>query len=234
MAKKNSDNASWLRPLPEEFTRKGMSSKRRMVLSSVTLVVLVGFSVLIWLSYTSEPTEIGPIPMVRADGSVVKVKPVEPGGKEIRFRDIEVFDTVDNLAKEEDNIISSSSEIPLKRPVAKEETAQSTEKAAIIAEKITPAAAPVPVAAPIKTSGDYMIQIAAINSKSKAEAIWASVKQKNSSTLNKVTPIYMRADLGPKGIIYRVRGGMFETRKAADNVCAALKRNKQDCLVVTK
>ncbi|MBL4603476.1 MAG: SPOR domain-containing protein [Emcibacteraceae bacterium] len=234
MPKQNSDNASWLRPLPEEFSRKGMSSKRRMILSAVTLVVLASFSVLIWLSYTSETTEIGPIPVVRADGSVVKVKPVEPGGKEIRFQDREVFNRVDNLPKEEDNIVSSSSEIPLKRPVAKEQVAKITEEAAIVAEKITPAAAPVPIKVPVKTSGNYMIQIAAIDTKSKAEAIWTSVKQKNSKTLSKVTPVYMKVDLGSKGIMYRVRGGMFETRKRADDVCAALKRNKQDCLVVTK
>ena len=180
MPKQNSDNASWLRPLPEEFSRKGMSSKRRMILSAVTLVVLASFSVLIWLSYTSETTEIGPIPVVRADGSVVKVKPVEPGGKEIRFQDREVFNRVDNLPKEEDNIVSSSSEIPLKRPVAKEQVAKITEEAAIVAEKITPAAAPVPIKVPVKTSGNYMIQIAAIDTKSKAEAIWTSVKQKTA------------------------------------------------------
>ena len=59
-------------------------------------------------------------------------------------------------------------------------------------------------------------------------------KTKNSKTLSKVTPVYMKVDLGSKGIMYRVRGGMFETRKRADDVCAALKNNKQDCLVVTK
>jgi cell division septation protein DedD len=239
LAKQNSDNASWLRPIPEEFTRKGMTSKRRTILTSVTVLVLAGFSVLIWLSYTTEPTDMGPVPVVRADNSVVKVKPVEPGGKEIRFQDKEVFDRVDNLPREDDDVISSSSEIPLKRPVPEakpvEDHPQVTVEIAKEAEKIAPVAAAAVNSPPAKaTTGDYMIQIGAFAEKSKAEALWSEAKKKNSTALASLSPTYMRVDLGAKGVFYRVRGGMIDSRQAADNVCASLKKNNQGCMVVTK
>ncbi|WP_438994485.1 SPOR domain-containing protein [Pseudemcibacter sp.] len=43
----------------------------------------------------------------------------------------------------------------------------------------------------------------------------------------------MRVDLGSRGVLYRVRGGMIESREAADKVCADLKKNNQSCMVVT-
>lgn len=238
MAKQNSDNASWLRPIPEEFTRKGMTSKRRAILTSVTVLVLAGFSVLIWLSYTAEPTDMGPVPVVRADNTVVKIKPEEPGGKEIRFQDKEVFDRVDNLPREEDNVIASSSEIPLKRPVPETkpvvEEPQATVEIAKKIESIAPAAAAVTPPPAKATTGDYMIQIGAFAEKSKAEALWAEAKTKNSTVLASLSPNFVRVDLGAKGVLYRVRGGMIESRQAADNVCATLKKNNQGCIVVTK
>ncbi|HPF46311.1 MAG: SPOR domain-containing protein [Alphaproteobacteria bacterium] len=246
MAKQNSDNASWLRPIPEEFTRKGMTSKRRMILSAVTVVVLLGFCLLIWMSYTSDTTELGPVPVIHADGAVVKIKPDEPGGKEIRFQDKEVFNRVDNMPAEEVDVIASSSEIPLKRPVKPEEeqvaeeapakAPQTVEKAADEADKIAPAAAAVPAPVPVKKAaptGNYMIQIGAFAEKSKAEAFWATVKKNNSSVLANLSPVYMRVDLGAKGVLYRVRGGMIDDRKSADNICTKLKQNNQNCLVVT-
>lgn len=232
MTRKNADNASWLRPLPEEFANKGMTSKRRLILSSITITMLAGFSVLIWISYTAENVAMGPIPVVRADNSVVKEKPDEPGGKEILFQDKEIFDRVDNMATEKEDIIAPSAEIPLKRPMP-EVTDQLVRVAAEQAEKITPAAAAPAPSLPLN-KGDFMIQIAAIGDKSKAEAIWADAKNKNSAVLSKLAPTYMAVDLGDKGVLYRVRGGMLETRQAADDVCAKLKSNNQNCMVVSR
>lgn len=243
--KKTSDNASWLRPLPEDFARDTMSSKRRMVLSSITFVVLAGFSLLIWMSYTSESEEIGPIPVVRADNSVIKKKPDEPGGKEIPFQDKEVFARVDNLPTEEENIIAASAEIPLKRPVAEqveevtEEAEEIEEVSSDVAEKaeaIAPAAPPPPPPAITRkaATGDYMIQIGAFAQKSKAEALWNDTKSKNNNVMANLEPIYMRVDLGAKGVLYRVRGGMIDVKKSADDICSALKKKNQGCMVVTK
>ncbi len=239
MTKKSVDEESWLRPLPKEFANSGMSSRRRMIFASIIFVVLAGFSVLIWLSYTSESDDMGPVPVIRADNSVIKEKPNEPGGKEILYQDKEVFDRVDNLKKDEESILAPSSEIPLKRPVAElpiveEPLAVEEETPAAVAEQ--PAPKPVsildltPAAAPV---GTFMVQIGAFAEKNKAEAFWTSVKTKNNAVMARLNPSYMHLDQGAKGSIYRVRGGMIGTRKAADDICAALKSNNQNCIVVT-
>lgn len=226
------DDQSWLKPLPREFADGGMSVKRRFIFAGITAIVLMGFAVIIWFSYTSQTEEIGIIPVVRADNSVVKEKPENPGGKEILFQDKEVFDRVDNNQKEDQEIISSSSEILLKRPVAIEpEPALEKpiqQEEVIIEVKADPD--PVEIKA---VPGEFMIQIGAFADRKKAENFWMTIKNNNSSVMAKLSPNYMVVDLGNKGVLYRVRGGMIKSRDAAINICASLKKNNQNCIVVT-
>lgn len=245
MANKKSDNASWLRPIPEDFANDGMSGRKRLILSSITLIVFIGFSVMIWLSYTSESEDLGPIPVVRADTSVIKKKPEEPGGKEIPFQDREVFARVDNLPAEEENVISASAEIPLKRPVAPEELveepveelieepAEEVATVAAAAEEVAPAAPP-PAPPAQRSTGAYLVQVGAIGDRARADVLWNEVKSKNNAVLANLEADIIRVDLGERGILYRVRGGMIESREAADVICDSLKRNNQGCLVVSR
>ena len=231
MAKKKSDNASWLRPLPEDFANESMSSKRRIVLSSLTFVVFVGFGILVWSSYTSEGDELGPVPVVRADNSVVKKKPDEPGGKEIPFQDMEVFSQVDNLPVDEENIIATSAEIPLKRPVAEDspkdaEEATATELAEVV-ENIAPSAPPPRPATIRNSAGKFMIQIGAYSSKESAQSAWTQAYKVHSDIVGGLSPEYVLSKS-----LYVVRGGMINSREQADGMCAALKKKKQGCFVV--
>lgn len=233
MNQNDPDNASWLRPLPENFADEGHYKKRKLMLVGLSAAVLIGFSLMIWFSYTSENEEGGPIPVVRADNAVIKEKPDEPGGKEIPFQDKEVFDRVDNLPKEAEDVMASSAEIPLKRPVAEESVPEAPEE---VVEKLEEAANVVVAKAEPKVTtskGDFMVQVGAFAERAKAETHWATVKSKNSSALSNLNPSYMRVDLGSRGVLYRVRGGMIESREAADKVCADLKKNNQSCMVVT-
>lgn len=240
MANKKSDNASWLRPIPEDFANDGMSTRKRLILTSITLIVFIGLSVLIWMSYTSESEGLGPIPVVQADNSVIKKKPEEPGGKEIPFQDKEVFARVDNLPADEETVISASAEIPLKRPVApevpvEEPSTEITTAEAEVIEEVEPAAPLPPAPQPVRqTNGTFMVQIGAIGDRAKADVLWNDVKSKNSAVLANLEMDVMPVDLGERGILYRVRGGMIESREAADAICNSLKSNNQGCLVVSR
>ena len=48
------------------------------------------------------------------------------------------------------------------------------------------------------------------------------------------TPDVERADLGDKGIYYRLRLGPFASRDAAADYCLGLKDRGQDCIVKAK
>ena len=237
MKKYNSDKASWLRPVPEELSKKNITFKKRAALNSLILLVLGGFGSFIWVSYTSEPSNIGLIPVVRADHLVIKVKPLEPGGKEVRFQNIEVFDTIDNIPRKENNIIASSAEIPLKRPAFKSNilNEEPLKKLDSTIENDNTVLDSTLNFQPLKPNlNDFMIQIGAFTEKNKAEEFWTEAKKKNDKELAGLSPTYMRMEVGEKGVLYRVRGGMIASREVAENLCASLVKKNQVCMVVSK
>ncbi len=61
---------------------------------------------------------------------------------------------------------------------------------------------------------------------------WQTVSQKNQDILANVAAVIERADLGQKGIFYRIQGGGFATRAAAQSVCDTLKSRNIGCFVV--
>ncbi len=50
--------------------------------------------------------------------------------------------------------------------------------------------------------------------------------------LGDLTLAVQRADLGDRGIFYRVRSGPFPNRATAQDLCAQIEAAKLDCLVV--
>ena len=115
--------------------------------------------------------------------------------------------------------------------------------------KVTPAKAPVaqvaaPVVAPVKTAkietptaapiahkGQYLIQLFSVRSEKDAKQGWAKTQSKHKTLLSNEVLNLEKADLGERGTYYRVRFGAYDTSSAANSVCSALKKAKQDCLV---
>lgn len=117
------------------------------------------------------------------------------------------------------------------------------EPPAIVVEAPTPPAAPQPTAEPeaapqslesfvAALSGDYLIQIAALRSEEVAQSEWDRLSKKHSSLLGSYRPMIVRADLGERGIFYRLRAGPLKDRGAAEDLCASLASENVGCLVV--
>jgi hypothetical protein len=77
----------------------------------------------------------------------------------------------------------------------------------------------------------WSVQLLASKSKSAVEKSWKTISKKHS-VLSGVPHNIVRADLGAKGVYYRLRAGSYNTKGGASNLCSALKSNKQDCMVV--
>lgn len=100
----------------------------------------------------------------------------------------------------------------------------------------TPQASPAALQAPrfaFDASGEYLVQIAALRTQDAADAAW-------QGALKKLPDIYLgaekrvqRADLGAKGVFYRLRVGAFGERSEASEFCDALKAKDQTCIVVS-
>ena len=81
-------------------------------------------------------------------------------------------------------------------------------------------------------AGVYRVQIASARSEGLAQREWSDQVRKYPDVLANLSLTVQRAVVKNRGTFYRVQGGPFADRDAADSVCRKLKSRGQDCLVV--
>ena len=82
------------------------------------------------------------------------------------------------------------------------------------------------------SGGNYVVQVSSRRSQTDALASFSSLKQKYPNILQGYRPLIQRADLGSKGVWYRLRIGPMANKSAASNICSKLKtRGLGSCLV---
>lgn len=97
-----------------------------------------------------------------------------------------------------------------------------------VEETPSPAAAATPA-----SSGDYVVQLAAFRDEPAARDAFKNLQSKYPELLGSRSVDIQRADLGEKGIYYRLRAGYMD-KAAADGLCASLEARGQGCLVRQK
>lgn len=130
-------------------------------------------------------------------------------------------------------------------------SASMPEEPVVAAPEIAPAApepapepasaAPEPAAAAptasFKATGSagkgFLVQLSAVRTEEAAKVEWARFVKKFPDVLGGLEPVILRADLGAKGIYYRVRGGWFSSRADAKAICDELVRRNVGCIVAT-
>ena len=95
-----------------------------------------------------------------------------------------------------------------------------------------PRVAPAPASSPKPVAGAYQVQLVAVRSREQAQASWGRLSKKHADLLGGLRPNIVRADLGSKGVIYRLRAGPAGDEGKARALCASLAKRKVDCLVV--
>lgn len=80
-------------------------------------------------------------------------------------------------------------------------------------------------------SGGYRVQVSSQRSPDQAQSSFASMQSRFPSVLGTLQPDVQRADLGEKGIYYRVRVGPWATRAEAVEVCESLQAAGGSCFV---
>ena len=78
----------------------------------------------------------------------------------------------------------------------------------------------------------YRVQLAALRSNQDARREWTRLRTRHSNLLGRLRHSVVRADLGAKGIYYRLRAGPLENKAAARTLCGELTKIKVGCLVV--
>lgn len=124
-----------------------------------------------------------------------------------------------------------------------ESTDAPAEETSITLAAVQPLAEPVrPVVAEISAdtvtrfsvSGDYQVQLSALRSEDAARAAWTKYQNSAPDLFLGANLDIQRADLGARGVFYRLRVGSFADRAAAKGFCADVKAAGKDCMVVAK
>lgn len=80
-------------------------------------------------------------------------------------------------------------------------------------------------------SGSHVVQVGAFRSNDEALAQWSRMQAKMGDFLSGKGPDVEVADLGDRGVYYRLRIGPFSSADDAKTYCAGLKERGQDCLI---
>lgn len=82
------------------------------------------------------------------------------------------------------------------------------------------------------SNGAYLVQIAALRNEAGALRAWEDAVNAHPAIFAGAAQSVQRADLGSRGIFYRLRAGRFSDRDSATAFCSALKEVGRDCIVV--
>jgi cell division septation protein DedD len=216
--------------------------------------------VAIWYAWSAGQSAMdSPPPIVQADKSPVKVAPDEPGGMEVPHQDNEVFSAIEDAPREPVEELLPPPETPMDLPdVTIPETAPPSAQEAA-SEPLAPAESKPAESAPPKTetanvepepkptpppapkapapaasssaSGNYVVQLAALQSRDAANDAWTRLVKKHTKLLAPLTLDIEPVNVAGKGTFYRVRGAGFATKAEAEQRCANLKAAGQACLV---
>lgn len=102
-----------------------------------------------------------------------------------------------------------------------------------IEAKIRPLSKEMPLPKTKKTNGFY-IQLGAFRARAEVDAQWQKIYKKHYKLLKDHGYIAERADLGKKGVFYRLKLGPIDSSSQARALCNKLKEQKQECFFVSK
>jgi hypothetical protein len=233
----------------------------RRVLATVLALLIMGlFSGGLWFTYVQGKRHAGQegasggVPLIRADERPTKVKPEQPGGMEIPDRDKLIYNpthpVVEHLlpppekpmarptpptpsqteaARSSTGTVPPASGTP-ENPPAATQTAQPQQQAAAPSSKAAQAL-PEPSKPAAAKAGGTRLQLGSLRSEDAARQEWERIKRKNSDLLGSLSATPVRADLGDKGIYYRIQAGPIADPAAAERICGELKQRSIGCIL---
>jgi SPOR domain len=247
----DSDGRAELYTDPRE---REVASRFRGLIAGLVVVVVVGvFAGGLWFAYQQGlrhgggSTGTADIPLIRADERPTKVKPENPGGMEVPDRDKLIYTqkrpTVEHLLP--------PPEKPMARPTAPSAAApsgspqpplmtaaagasnpgpqpQSQQPAGKLPAKAGSAAATAAKPAAPQQTGGARIQLASVRSEEAARQEWNRIRRANPDLLGSASANFVRADLGDKGVFYRLQTAPIVD---AERVCGELKQRNVGCII---
>jgi len=232
---------------------------RRLLATVLALLIMGLFSGGLWFAYVQGTHHAGnnaassDVPLIRADERPTKVKPEQPGGMEIPDRDKLIYNpthsVVEHLlpppekpitrptpspqveaARSATGATPPASGAPENLPAAPQMAQPQQQAAAPSGGKAVPTLPGPSKPAAAKTAGTRL-QLGSLRSEDAARQEWERIKRKNADLLGSLSATPTRADLGDKGIYYRIQTGPVADPAAAERICSELKQRSIGCII---
>jgi len=189
----------------------GGAQNNQTLILAIIIIVLVAGGYALWSIYGSEPHDAS-APVIEAPERAWKERYAGDGRDEEVVPTAEIDRALEGRPTEARASVSRAAE---NRPTAA-------------------AAVAAPAGPPATGAAGYLVQIAALQSEPAANAAWNRLSAKDPALFAGVRKDIQRADLGAKGVYFRVRAGTFTDRAEASRFCDRFKSTGQDCIVVAR
>lgn len=244
------------------FDMRDDEGGRGPLILALALGVLLIFCAVIWNTYKQGiKPDAAALPVVFAESEPYKRAPDNPGGAPADDLEHRIYDQIDGSARAvpaggdgdgpAQRVLVGGPPVEL-RPgrlrgltvhIPDEPEGEAVETAAL--PDVTEAAAPVVElpAAPIVAErpsqvfapdGAFLVQVAALRSEAAANTAWGQLVTSDGDLFNGAQKLIQHADLGAKGVFYRLRVGAFDARADASAFCDKLKARDKSCIVVAR
>ena len=210
--------------------------KRQAMMLVIMLIVMVTFGYVTWTMYGgAKPAADAPV----IAGGEFKQRYDGPPVDELATTDIDR--ALEGRAQKTPPapVTRGAVEEPLPAAVSaapKAAAKSAIPKSAVPQSTAAPKAPPAPnaPAAHAAANGGFVAQIAALRSDAAAGAAWDRLAHRDPALFANASKDVQRADLGPKGVYYRVRAGYFAQHDEASRFCDRVKTLGQECIVVVR
>jgi len=239
----SNDDRGVYSPPPDEYDRFDVSedddTRRGPLLLVVAVAVLIALIAVIYTAYNQGVRSGGrnDAPLIAAPTGPIKSKPQNPGGKKQPSTTGAAYDPLDAKHNPDQVKIAPPTEQPIvkpKPPAQKKVETATVKTPAPATNRTQPIATPTKKPTSAATDGDFVVQIGSFRSEDQAKNTWETLRNRLPIILDKVSADIQRADLGAKGVYFRLRAASFTTRATANQFCASLKAKGQDCIVVKR
>lgn len=173
------------------------------------LVVAVAFGAFLWQLYSAPE-----IPRIEAPSGPYKIEPTAEAAT--------APDAVESVAAppaEETAAVTT--------PVSRNAPVQ-------VETPVTDGPPQLPAPPQFVSNGPYVAQLAALQSEAAVEQSWRRLSSRAPQLFASARLDVERADLGQRGIYYRVRAGYFPDRANAARFCDRIRQMGQDCIVAAR
>ncbi len=219
----------------QPFDVQEHASRRGMMILLGGFVFLLVLAFIVLKLFSSGTRDRDQTPKILADNTPYKEIPLEQGGAQTPNQDKEIYQKLNGTLEEEPVNIAPIPEKPLPKPKVVKPNISVNKPVANVVIKQAEVKKPLPKKPIVNSSSNYVVQVASLRSREEANVLWTSLS-------TKMKPVFSsshfadvkRADLGDRGIYYRLRISGLASKSAANSLCTQLKSRGQDCIVTKK